>query len=80
MSGCLFGWQAECYDYLFESAIKLRQLGIDAAIAPTATRQNGVMSPASGGLLIFSASTLPLPRNGPGLEVMHSMASQGGIQ
>lgn len=34
-----FGWlrlQAECYDYLFESAIKLRGLGIDAGKPPAA--------------------------------------------
>eukprot|EP00208_Stichococcus_sp_RCC1054_P005924 CAMPEP_0206145728 /NCGR_PEP_ID=MMETSP1473-20131121/28286_1 /ASSEMBLY_ACC=CAM_ASM_001109 /TAXON_ID=1461547 /ORGANISM="Stichococcus sp, Strain RCC1054" /LENGTH=486 /DNA_ID=CAMNT_0053542035 /DNA_START=242 /DNA_END=1705 /DNA_ORIENTATION=- len=29
--------QAECYDYLFESAIKLRQLGIDTSVAPMHT-------------------------------------------
>lgn len=40
--------QAECYDYLFESAIKLRQLGIDTAIAPKATTQNGSLGNGLG--------------------------------
>jgi len=26
---------AECYDYLFEAAVKMRQLGVDAALAPS---------------------------------------------
>jgi len=26
--------QAECYDYLFEAAVKMRQMGIDASVAP----------------------------------------------
>ena len=26
--------QAECYDYLFEAAVKMRQLGVDPAVAP----------------------------------------------
>lgn len=28
--------QAECYDYLFETAVKMRQLGLDPAARPTA--------------------------------------------
>lgn len=30
--------QAECYDYLFEAAVKMHQLGIDAAAAPKAPK------------------------------------------
>lgn len=26
--------QAECYDYLFEAAVKMAQLGIDASVPP----------------------------------------------
>jgi methylthioribulose 1-phosphate dehydratase/enolase-phosphatase E1 len=26
--------QAECYDYLFEAAVKMAQLGINASVAP----------------------------------------------
>ena len=26
--------QAECYDYLFEAAIKMRQIGLDASMPP----------------------------------------------
>jgi hypothetical protein len=48
-------WQAECYDYLFESAIKLRQLGIDTAIAPKATTQNGSLGAALAYLTIKSS-------------------------
>lgn len=26
--------QSECYDYLFESALRMRQLGVDASVPP----------------------------------------------
>lgn len=29
--------QAECYDYLFEAAVRMRQLGLDPAAPPAAT-------------------------------------------
>ena len=38
----LCGWQAktqaECYDYLFDAAIRMRQLGYDASKPPTLKR------------------------------------------
>lgn len=33
--------QAECYDYLFEAAVKMRQLGIDASQPPAPLIANG---------------------------------------
>lgn len=33
--------QAECYEYLFEAAVKLTTLGIDVSIPPPATHMNG---------------------------------------
>jgi methylthioribulose 1-phosphate dehydratase/enolase-phosphatase E1 len=33
--------QAECYDYLFEAAVKMAQLGIDASVPPPPLRLNG---------------------------------------
>jgi hypothetical protein len=33
--------QAECYDYLFEAAVKMRQLGIDASQPPAPLITNG---------------------------------------
>ncbi len=33
--------QAECYEYLFEAAVKLHSLGFDVSQAPATTHQNG---------------------------------------
>jgi methylthioribulose 1-phosphate dehydratase/enolase-phosphatase E1 len=33
--------QAECYDYLFEAAVKMAQLGINAALPPAPLIANG---------------------------------------
>jgi ribulose-5-phosphate 4-epimerase/fuculose-1-phosphate aldolase len=30
--------QAECYDYLFEAAVRMRQLGVDPATPPMAAQ------------------------------------------
>ena len=42
--------QAECYDYLFEAAVKMQGLDLDASVAPglhngvTSQHQNGAAS------------------------------------
>ena len=33
--------QAECYEYLFEAAVKLHSLGIDVSQPPAVAQQNG---------------------------------------
>lgn len=53
--------QAECYDYLFEAAFKLRQLGIDCSRAPgpspvPGSLQNGHATPGKGYGKSFLAS------------------------
>lgn len=42
--------QAECYDYLFEAAVKMAQLGIDASVAPPPPliTANGAAAAAEG--------------------------------
>ena len=39
----LYRAQAECYDYLFDAAVKLKQLGVDPAkpLRVTQVRRNG---------------------------------------
>lgn len=42
---CKFQWQAECYHYLFDAAIKLHQLGLDWS-----TPNHGVIRNVNGDL------------------------------
>ena len=36
--------QAECYEYLFEAAVRLKALGVDASVAPSKSIANGVLN------------------------------------